>query len=217
MTANTRVFAPEARTFTTSLQIRDVQTVGAGRQPRFLEGVAVPFDTWADLGWFLEQHAPDSFKRSTKSNGGQGLPLLLFHDNRTFPIGHAEEWSHTDALRGVWRLNDTPEAQRAAEAAEAGDMRGMSIGFQPKESQWDYVEDWQPDLGADHKDRVTRKESRLLEVSLTPTPAFEDAAVTLVRSAFDLATRSAMSHNRGAREVNAWREVRAALSSGISD
>ena len=211
------IHAPEARTFVTALEIRDVQAVGAGKQARFLEGVAVPFDRWADLGWFLELHAPDSFKRSTKSNAGQGLPLLLFHDHRSFPIGHAESWTHDDALRGVWRLNDSPEAQRAAEAADAGDLRGMSIGFQPKDSQWEYVEDWNPDLGADHKDRVTRKESRLLEVSLTPTPAFEDAAVSCVRTSFDLATRSAMARNKGDAELNAWRGIRDALGSATSD
>ena len=209
--------APEARVFATALELRDVQAVGAGKAARFIEGVAVPFDTWGDVGWFLEQHAADSLKRSTKSNAGARLPLLLFHDKRNFPIGHAEEWKHEGGLRGVWRLNDSPEAQRAAEAADAGDLLGMSIGFAPIRSDWQYVEEWNPDLGEDHKDRVTRLESRLLEVSLTPTPIFEGAAVDLVRTAFDLATRSAMAHNKGERELNAWRDIRAGLESASSD
>ena len=202
--------ATEARTFATSLAMREVQAVGVGKAAEFLEGTAVPFDTWADLGWFMESHAVDSLKRSTKANAGARLPLLLFHDNRSFPIGHAEEWHHEAAgLRGVWRLNGSPEAQRAAQAAGAGDLVGLSIGFAPIRSDWQYVEEWNPDLGADHKDHVTRLESRLLEVSLTPTPAFADAAVSCVRTAFDLATRSAMAHNKGQREIDTWRGIRA--------
>ena len=213
----TNPHAPEVRAFTTTLEIRDVQAVGAGRAARYLEGRAVPFDTWASLGWFLEQHAADSFKRSTQGNRGAGLPLLLFHDNRSFPIGHAEKWTHTDGLNGVWKLNEAPEAQRAADAAEAGDLNGMSIGFAPIRSDWSYVDDWNPDLGDDHRDRVTRLESRLLEVSLTPTPAFSDASVSCVRTAFDIATRSAMSHSRGQKEIDTWRGIREALASADSD
>jgi len=155
----------------------------------------------------LESHAADSFKRSTSGNKGARLPLLLFHDNRSFPIGHAEEWTHDDALRGVWRLNESTEAQRAADMADSGDLVGLSVGFAPVRSDWQYVDDWNPDLGPDHKDRVTRLESRLLEVSLTPTPAFAEAGVDCVRTAFDLATRSAMAHTNARREADAWRDV----------
>ena len=203
----------EARRYATTLELRDVQTVGAGPTARYLEGVAVPFDTWADIGWFMESHAADSFKRSTAGNKGARLPLLLFHDNRTFPIGHAESWDHDDALRGVWKLNDSPEAHRAADAADAGDLVGLSIGFAPIRSDWTYVDEWNPELGPDHKDRVTRIESRLLEVSMTPTPAFADAAVEVVRTSFDIAQRSAMARGNARREVDAWRDVVAELRS----
>lgn len=213
----TNPYAPEVRAFSTALEIREVQAVGAGRAARYLEGRAVPFDTWGDLGWFLEAHAPESFKRSTQGNKGQGLPLLLFHDNRSFPIGHAEKWTHTDGLHGVWKLNESQEAQRTADAADAGDLNGLSIGFAPIRSDWHYVDDWNPDLGQDHKDRVTRQESRLLEVSLTPTPVFSEAGISCVRTAFDIATRSAMSHNRGQKEIDTWRGIREALASGTSD
>jgi phage head maturation protease len=46
-------------------------------------------------------------------------------------------------------------------------------------------------------DRMTRLESRLLEVSLTPTPAFADAEVTMVREA---ARRAARQH-----ELDYWK------------
>ena len=201
----------EQRTYAVALELREVETTGAGPYT-YLEGRAVPYDTWGDCRWFLEQHAADSFKQSTAGGTGKGLPLLLFHDNRSFPIGHAEKWRHDDGLVGVWKLNADADAQRAAQAVKAGDMNGMSIGFQPKESDWHYCAEWDPDRGDDHKDRVVRQRSRLLEVSLTPTPVFEDASVTLVRSSFDPDRR----RSARVREVNAWRETVDRLRSATS-
>jgi HK97 family phage prohead protease len=194
---------PERRLFATTVQLRDVDVAGKGPFTH-LEGRAVPYDTWADIGWFLEQHTKDSFEQSTSAGTGKGLPLLLFHDNRTWPIGLSESWTHpADGMHGVWRLNDLPEAQQAAQLARSGELGWMSIGFSPIRSAWEYVDDWNPDLGPEHKDRVTRLESRLLEVSLTPTPAFADAQVTLVRSAERRRTQSARRS-----ELDAWkREV----------
>jgi HK97 family phage prohead protease len=173
--------APETRVYEAPLQLRDTQLVG--KPYRYLEGRAVPYGTWADIGWFLEQHQNGSLDRTIKE-AARGLPLLLFHNNRSWPLGVSESWdSQDDGLNGVWRLNETAEAQQAAKLAESGDLGYMSIGFSPIRSQWEYIDDWNPDLGPDHMDRVTRLESRLLEVSLTPTPAFAGAEITMVRTA----------------------------------
>jgi hypothetical protein len=175
------VEAPERRLVQTVLQMRDTQLVG--KPFKFLEGRAVPYDTWANIGWFLEAHEPGSLDETTTRGSGKGLPLLLFHNNRNWPIGVAESWNSDDGgLNGVWRLNQTSDAQQAASLCDSGDLGGMSIGFAPIRSNWQYVDDWDPDLGPDHMDRVTRIESRLLEVSLTPTPAFVEAEVTMVRT-----------------------------------
>jgi hypothetical protein len=196
--------APEARMYGATLEMRDVQAIG--KPYRYLEGRAVPFDTWGELAWFREMHARDSLKRSTGGGTGRALPLLLFHDNRTWPIGQASEWINAeDGLHGVWQLNDRPEAQEGAKLAERGDLVGMSIGFAPIRSEWTYCDDWDPALGPEHKDTVVRTESRLLEVSLTPTPVFEDAEVLGVRTAFDIAQRSSMARERNRREADAWR------------
>ena len=200
------------RPFVTQLDVRDVQAVG--RPFRYLEGRAVPYGSWANLGYFMEQHAPASLKQSTSVGAGRALPLLLFHDARSFPIGVSDSWAHSDeGLDGVWKLNDSAEAQRTASAAERGELTGLSIGFQPIRSQWDFVDwdDWDPDLGPDHMDRVTRTESRLVEVSVTPTPAFVEAQVAQVRSATGRdAQLQLRSRHLGARpypELNRWREV----------
>jgi hypothetical protein len=195
---------PELRDFTAVLNLRDTQAVG--RPYKYLEGRAVPYDEWAPVrtpfGGFLEQHRHGSFKRSTNPArpAGKSLPLLLFHDNRSFPIGHAESWSHpADGLHGVWKLNDSPEAQRAAHLAEAGDLVGLSIGFTDATAPaWADGDPFSDD--PDELPRVTRVESRLVEVSMTPTPAFEAAQVTMVRSAWRPPTPPE-------RDVDRWRRI----------
>src|SRR5215472_9321237 len=101
-------------------EIRDVQAVG--RPYRYLEGRAVPYGVWADVGPFMEQHAPRSFLRSTRGRSGQpGLPLLLMHNAEDLGaiVGHAEKWTHEDdGLLGLWKLADGSNAQRAAQMAE---------------------------------------------------------------------------------------------------
>jgi HK97 family phage prohead protease len=200
-------YADELRVYATTLELRDVDE----RHGRYttLAGRAVPYDTYANLGYYLEQHAGGSFEQSTRAGSGRALPLMLFHNNRTFPIGHATEWRHdAGGLDGVWRLNDSDEAQRAARTADDGDLVGMSVGFQPIRSDVQQPREWNPELGPDYMDRVTRLESRLLEVSLTPTPAFAEAGVTMVRS------KHPVRPERNRAEIEGWREVADGLRSG---
>lgn len=210
-----RIPDPEERNlYATILEIRDVETSGGGPYTH-LEGRAVPYDTWANVGWYLEQHAKDSLKQSTTGGTGKTLPLLLFHDHRSFPIGGSVEWrSDSDGLYGVWVLNDRPEAQEAARLAKSGELGYMSIGFLPIRSNWDWAEEWQPELGPDHMDKVTRLESRLLEVSVVSTPAFADAEVTLVRHKLARGARAegmAVPARPGTPHLDAWRRERARL------
>jgi HK97 family phage prohead protease len=191
----------ETRVYETSVELRDVTATGRGPYT-YLEGMAVPYDKWQDINdWMAERHAGGSFKRSTRDRSGHHAPLLLWHDNQQFPIGHAEAWQHTpDGMFGVWKLNETDNAQQAAKLAKAGDLTGLSVGFQDAVS---------PDVDEDAAGKlwVTRMESRLLEVSVTPTPAFADAAVTMVRTA----TRRPAPPER---EVDAWRRLVETLRSG---
>lgn len=154
------------------LDIREVELSDSGR---YLEGIAVPYNTWADIGWFMEAHAPGSFAKSIRE-AARGLPLLMFHDSKSLPVGVSHEWRDTtDHLGCVWRIDTKDDlAVEAARKAADGILTGLSIGFAPIKTTWETDEkglDW-----------ATRTESRLLEVSLTPTPAFAGAAVTMVRS-----------------------------------
>jgi HK97 family phage prohead protease len=162
------------------LQLREVDTTD---DLTWIEGMAVPYGRWANIGFFLEAFAPGSLGKSIKE-AARALPINLFHQNMTFPIGSADSWKEeASGLRGVWKLDGSPEAQRAARAAKDGHLTGLSIEFQPIRSDWSWAEEWNPDLGPEGMDRVTRTEARLGAVALVPTPAYVEAGVTLVRAA----------------------------------
>jgi HK97 family phage prohead protease len=172
----------EVRTYAEALTIGelDAPPAQAGRYSE-ITGRAVPFDVWAPVeGWLVESHAPGSLERSTKAGSAKGLPLLLWHDNRRWPVGRSLAWrNESDGLWGRWELNETADAQQAGSLARSGELGYLSIGFLPLQDDWHE--------GAQDRDgrfQVTRLESRLLEVSLTPTPAFVDAQVSEVRDQF---------------------------------
>lgn len=192
--------APEVRTYPPALQIRDVEQSSDGR---WLEGRAVPYGQWTDVGWFMEQMAKGVFAKSIRE-AAKGLPLLVWHDNRTFPIGVSEKWTERDdGLDGVWRVDADDEfALEAARKASDGYLTGMSVGFAPM------PESDTLDIDDDGLAWVTRNEARLLEVSLTPTPAYAGAQVSLVRSRQG---RQSDGRRRSA-ELDSWREYLAKIA-----
>jgi HK97 family phage prohead protease len=195
--------APEVRTFP-ALEFREVDGTESGR---FLEGRAVPYNRWADIGWFRERFVPGAFSKSIRE-AAKALPLLLWHDNRSFPIGVTHEWRDNDAgLDVVWRLDvEDPRAVEAARKAREGMLTGLSIGFAPIEKRGKNARGELVDLNNEVElddlgvMSITRREARLLEVSMTPTPAYAGAKVSLVRS------RAPQSgQRRRSAEVEAWR------------
>lgn len=181
--------APEVRTFT-NFEIRDVDGTESGSH---IEGLAVPYGEWYDVGWFMEQFELGTFARSIKE-AARNAPLLLWHDNHAFPAGKAVEWNDTEkGLRGVWEIDQSDAlAVEATRKAREGFLTGLSVGFAPIAQ----------DTMTDDKGLmwVTRTEARLLEVSLTPTPAYAGARVSLVRSR--------VQHQGGktrSAELDSWR------------
>ena len=195
-------------------QLREAETSMSGR---FLQGRAVPYNVWTDTGWFYEQIAPGTFAKSI-NEAAQRLPLLLFHDGRSFPVGVSEQWTEqADGLVGLWRMDEADaDAMRALDKAGKGMLTGLSVGFIP-------IENLQRDDAGDLVDlnntvefdesgipRVTRREARLLEVSLTPTPAYAGAEVLAVRSIDRLLEQPARELPPEVREVGRPRAARAA-------
>ena len=182
----------EVRTFP-ALEFRDVEPDQTGR---WLEGRAVPYGVEQDVGWYLETVRKGAFTKSIRE-AARRLPLLLWHDSHTFPIGVSHQWNERDdGLWCTWELDTADErAVEAARKARAGMLTGLSVGFVPIKSERTVDEE----TGIVH---VTRIEARLLEVSLTPTPAFAGAQVSLVRSREHLTREK--SPRRSAR-LDAWR------------
>lgn len=163
--------APESRLFT-SLEFRETD---ATESLSWIEGRAVPYGVVTNVGWYEEEMVAGVFTKSIRE-AASALPLLLFHDGRTFPIGAAESWTERgDGLVGRWRVDTKdPLAQEAARKARDGFLPGLSVGFQPVRTERIDRAD-QPFL-------MRRIEARLLETSLVSTPAYKDATVKLVRS-----------------------------------
>lgn len=149
----------------------------AGKLPRTLTGLAVPYNVPTDLGNVIETVDPGAFRESLARQSA--LPLLTYHDSRTDPVGVATGWEHrTDGLHGTWELDhSTARGREVAGLAAGGFLRYLSIGFRvaAKDIVWS--------TGPDGREHCRIMRARLLEVSLVSTPAYVDAAVTGTRHA----------------------------------
>jgi HK97 family phage prohead protease len=183
-----------------------------------IEGRAVPYNVWTNRGYFMESVAPGALSKSI-AEAAKGLPLLLFHDDRSFPVGISEGWDdRKDALYGVWRLDKSPEAQRAGELARDGMLRWFSVGISPIRNDWQTVppEKWNPDLGPEFMDKLTRIEARLVETSLLTVPAFPTAEVlatygATLRATLERTTVPREPHGETRPNLRAWRDWRGTL------
>lgn len=140
-----------------------------------IRGRACPYNVKADIGPYDEIIMPGCFTNSIQDSP-RPLPLLLFHESGKTDhiIGHATAWEERkDGLYGTWSIDSSPDAQEAARRAEAGDLTGLSVGFVPVKHEV---------INNKAGNTVVRIECRLLEVSLTPTPAFKEGMVISVRS-----------------------------------
>lgn len=185
-----------------ALQLSNVDT---NRALSRLEGRAVPYSAWTLRGWYHLSIAPGAFDKSIRESAA-ALPLLLFHDMSTFPVGTATEWrSEADGLYGVWRLDESAEAQHAARLARDGFLTGLSVGWMPMVSDWEIADpaEWNPNDAATF-DRQTLREGRLAEVSMVPVPQFPDAQVSLV---------AGRRHAEGRPNLDRWKSYRASLTS----
>lgn len=161
-------------------QYRTLALVKAGddtdRDADTITGRAVPYGTWTGLGTGVyERMDRGCFNASIQQN--PRLPLLLWHDRHSFPIGVAEQWDdRADGLYGTWKIDTAdPRATEALRKARNGILNGLSVGFTSDEQDTTFDLDDRSNLW------ITRHAARLAEVSLVPTPAYAGAMVTDVR------------------------------------
>lgn len=124
-----------------------------------------------------DRHGTTMTPGSLHADLERGVPLMLWHDRESFPVGKVVSWEHTEkgpVARFIFA--DYDRAHLARTLVDTGFLQAVSVGFIPKEG---FVRD------ADDVTVFTRSE--LVELSLTATPSSRGALIDLKRSIDDLA------------------------------
>lgn len=155
----------EFRTFEIPCEVRASQ--------RIIEAV-IPYGIPADInGSFMETLKPGTFARSARERGDR-IPVLFGHQHELPPVGKTDRLDEsTSGLATFLRIAKTDRGDEVLSLAAEGMMPGISPAFQVP----DGGDTW-TDNG---RTRVIR-EAKLIEISLTPWPAYPEAKVLAVRS-----------------------------------
>tara|TARA_R110000787_G_scaffold26283_3_gene73574 strand:- start:4446 stop:5981 length:1536 start_codon:yes stop_codon:yes gene_type:complete len=123
-------------------------------------GMAVPYGTETIIGGVRESFAAESFNLDDVI----GKPLAYRHGEPVGKITGAE--NREDGLYIDFDIVDTAQGRDAAVLARTSTIKGLSVGFTPVKSAWNRA-----------KDAIQHTAVNLLEVSLTPYPAYATAGV----------------------------------------
>ena len=127
-------------------------------------GMAVPYGTETIIGGVRESFAAESFNLDDVI----GKPLAYRHGEPVGRITGAE--NREDGLYIDFDIVDTAQGRDAAVLARTSTIKGLSVGFTPVKSAWNRA-----------RDMITHTAANLLEVSLTPYPAYATAGVSSIR------------------------------------
>ena len=134
-----------------------------------LTGMAVPYNTETDIaGVFKERFAKKAFdKRIDK-----GAVMLANHDGLPFASVRGNTMSFEERKDGLYFDASLDMRDRDAESMavkiERGDLRGVSVGFRAEKQNWN----------EDYTEREIL-EARLMEISITPFPAYPTTDVAI--------------------------------------
>lgn len=140
-----------------------------GPDSRTISGIAIPYGSKTDLGYFRERIRAGAFRASL--DGGDQLALYNHDMGRLLGrvlSGTLVLEDTAEGLRFSLDVPNTSDGNDVMELVRRGDLKGMSFGF--------YVvdEEWSPD----YKEREII-EAELLEVSVVSRPAYTDTSVAL--------------------------------------
>jgi HK97 family phage prohead protease len=150
----------EIRTSPIALELRE--------DGRTLAGRVIPYNTEARIGSYTETFRPGAFQDADPAQ----VPLLAVHDREQLPIGRA--LTLTDGPTGLdaeLRVSKTTLGDEVLELIKDGAVGGLSVGFQAVEDRWNA-----------NRSKVERLRARLVEISVTSFPAYQDAKILAVRS-----------------------------------
>ena len=137
---------------------KDGDIVGSGH------GMAVPYGAETMIGGVRESFAPNSFDLANVI----GKPLAYRHGEPVGKITGAE--NREDGLYIDFDIVDTALGRDAAVLARTSTIKGLSVGFNPVKS-----------IMSKARDAIQHTAVNLLEVSLTPYPAYSTAGVSAIR------------------------------------
>ena len=127
-------------------------------------GMAVPYNTQTMIGGIRESFAPESFQVEDVI----GKPLAYRHGEPIGRITGAE--NREDGLYIDFDIVNTAQGRDAAVLARTDSIKGLSVGFMSIKSAMSKA-----------RDAITHTAANLLEVSLTPYPAYATAGVSSIR------------------------------------
>lgn len=161
------------RTFPLELRTAQLET-GAGR---IVEGRCVPYGIAAEVcdpggEPYLEEFAPGAFARAVRA---PGRVEFRYHHGTGLAdwIGRAQSFAETDeGLDGTFRVIPGVFGDQALTLVDEGLLTGLSVGFRSLARR-----ERKSSAGA-----IIRERCHLVEVSLTASPSWQEAAVTGRRS-----------------------------------
>lgn len=146
--------------------------------PKQIQGYAVLFNTESvDLGGFIEVIKPNSLDGVDLS----AVQLIYGHENNSIlarvDSGNLTLTVDETGLFFVATLADTSLANDVYQDILAGNLKGMSFGFTIPEDG----DDWIFDQG-DTAVHVVNQIGDVVEITITPNPAYQDTSVSVKRS-----------------------------------
>ncbi|ORI42513.1 phage major capsid protein [Leuconostoc mesenteroides] len=146
--------------------------------PKQIQGYAVLFNTESvDLGGFIEVIKPNALDNVDLS----AVQLIYGHENNSIlarvDSGNLTLTVDETGLFFVATLADTSLANDVYQDILAGNLKGMSFGFTIPEDG----DDWIFDRG-DTAVHVVNQIGDVVEITITPNPAYQDTSVSVKRS-----------------------------------
>lgn len=159
-------------------------------------GMAVPYGTETMIGGVRESFAPGSFDLDNVI----GKPLAYRHGEPVGIITGAE--NREDGLYIDFDIVDTTLGRDAAVLARTNTIKGLSVGFNPLKS-----------VMSKARDAIQHTAANLLEVSLTPYPAYSTAGVSSIREEEEEEGETMSETMDSTEQVSVDQEAREAVKS----
>ena len=146
-------------------------------EPGIVEGRAIVFDEWQDLGWYDEMISSDSLVNTDMRD----VRFCLNHDtsyvyarsrnnneNSTLQLTVRDDGLY---IRAKLDVENSPEAQSLYSAIQRGDIDQMSFMFNVDGDEW-------TEIDSDHPKRKITSIGRIYETSAVTFPAYTSTSIS---------------------------------------